>query len=70
MFAALIGAPASVIALWWRYPPVLDPYDQAERLLCDKEVDDLLHSKDLAEVTRAGILVNAIPCAIGRRLQH
>jgi hypothetical protein len=78
MFASLVGAAA--VAVWWRYPPASvpalvqsvvqdSPTDQAERLLCDKEVDDLLHSKDLADVTRAGILVNAIPCGIGRRLQ-
>jgi hypothetical protein len=84
VFASLIGAAASVVALWWRYPPpasvptlvksvstiVQDsPADQAEHLLCDKEVDDLLHSKDLVEVTRAGILVNTVNCGIGRRLQ-
>ena len=71
VFASLIGAAASIVALSLRYAPAapLDPFDDAEHLLCDKEVDDLLHSKDLVEVTRAGILVNAIPCAIGRRLQ-
>ena len=83
VFGLLVGAAASVFAWWWRHPPASvpalvqsvstivqdSPADQAEHLLCDKEVDDLLHSKDLVEVTRAGILVNAVNCGIGRRLQ-
>jgi hypothetical protein len=35
--------------------------------VCDKAVDMLLHSKDLADVYRAGVLVHEIDCAISRR---
>jgi hypothetical protein len=47
--------------------PVSGAFDLEVRL-CDQAVDALLHSKDLVEVTRAGIIVNYIPCGIGRRL--
>lgn len=39
-----------------------------ERLACDRAVTSLLYSKDLAEITRAGILVRQLNCGIGRRL--
>ena len=39
-----------------------------EARLCDQAVEALLHSKDLVEVTRAGIIIREIPCGIGMRL--
>jgi hypothetical protein len=38
------------------------------RAVCDEAVETLLTSKDLVEVTRAGILVNQIECNIRSRL--
>jgi hypothetical protein len=40
----------------------------AEHKLCDQAVAALLHSKDLVEVQRAGIIIREIPCGVGRRL--
>jgi len=36
--------------------------------LCDDVVPRLLHSNDLVEVTRAGIIVDRLDCRIRRRL--
>jgi len=47
--------------------PVLTQ-DRAEVLLCDKEVDLLLHSKDPIEIARAGIIIQSVNCGIGKRL--
>jgi hypothetical protein len=44
------------------------PHERAEASLCDQAVDALLHSKDLVEVQRAGIIIREVNCAIGRRL--
>lgn len=46
------------------------PNDAAERALCDQAVPALLHSKDLVEVQRAGIIIHELNCAIGRRLKE
>jgi hypothetical protein len=48
-------------------PPALTQ-DRAEVLLCDKEVDALLHSKDPIEIARAGIIIQSVNCGIGKRL--
>jgi hypothetical protein len=61
--AVLGGAAASVLVLAMPFPA-----DHAERRLCDRAVDALLHSKDLVEVERAGIIIREVNCAIGRRL--
>lgn len=77
-FALLVGAAAIIV--WWEWPrtPLVAPSavqviiqsspDAAEHRLCDHAVDMLLHSNDLVEVTRAGVIVHEIPCGIGRRL--
>jgi len=36
--------------------------------LCDDVVHQLLHSKDLVEVTRAGIIIDRLDCRVSRRL--
>jgi hypothetical protein len=59
--AALLGAGAL-------FGLLLDGKDDAEHKLCDQAVAALLHSKDLVEVQRAGIIIREIPCGIGRRL--
>jgi hypothetical protein len=38
------------------------------RAVCDQAVDTLLNSKDLVEVTRAGLIVQRLECSISRRL--
>jgi hypothetical protein len=62
LFAA--GAGLSVVVLMMPLPPGL----VRERALCDRAVNALLTSKDLVEVTRAGIIVDRLDCSIGRRL--
>jgi hypothetical protein len=42
--------------------------DGKARALCDTQVAALLQSKDLVEVTRAGIVINRLECSIRRRL--
>ena len=49
-------------------PPVETPDARLTRQLCDREVDALLHSHELADVERAIAIVKLIPCAIERRL--
>jgi hypothetical protein len=75
-FALLVGGAATIawMMLHWMsltkvgdlipIPKKTDPEVQ----LCDQAVDALLHSKDLVEVTRAGIIVHEIPCGIWKRL--
>ena len=55
--------------------PLSPPPESAEarqerqiHLLCDREVDALLHEKDLTEVIRAWAIVQAVNCGIERRL--
>jgi hypothetical protein len=48
--------------------PLALTQDRAEVLLCDKEVDLLLHSKDPIEIARAGIIIQSVNCGIGKRL--
>ena len=63
LLAVVGGAVASVLALAIPFPG-----EHAERRLCDRAVDALLHSKDLVEVQRAGIIIHEANCGIGRRL--
>jgi hypothetical protein len=44
------------------------PGEPQEHALCDRAVDALLHSKELVEVTRAGIIIQQVNCGIGKRL--
>jgi hypothetical protein len=44
------------------------PYEAEERALCDRSVAALLTSKDLVEVTRAGMIVDRLKCRIGQRI--
>jgi hypothetical protein len=75
-WAGLLLVPISVgAAVWivlsiiWPSPRTIgQPTSDPEVRLCDAMVEALLHSKDLTEVTRAGIIVREIPCGIGRRL--
>jgi hypothetical protein len=76
VFALMVGGAATIawVMLHWMsstkvgdlipIPKKTDP----EIRLCDQAVDALLHSKDLTEVTRAGIIVHEIPCGIWKRL--
>jgi hypothetical protein len=42
--------------------------DGKARALCDAQVETLLHSKDLVEVTRAGIIIDRLNCTVRWRL--
>jgi hypothetical protein len=44
------------------------PSDIRARAICDVQVERLLNSTDLVEVTRAGILVRKLDCSVRRRL--
>ena len=63
LLAVIGGAAASALVLAMPFPG-----EHAERRLCDRAVDTLLHSKDLVEVQRAGIIIREVNCGIGRRL--
>lgn len=63
LWLAVVGGVASVLVLAMPFPS-----EHAERRLCDHAVDALLHSKDLVEVERAGIIIREVNCGIGRRL--
>ena len=63
VFLAVIAAAAGILILQLPFPSY-----RAERRLCDRAVDALLHSKDMVEVQRAGIVIREVDCSIGRRL--
>lgn len=73
-FALLVGCAAVIVWLILNWAPrhvtvsIPIPRPDPEVRLCDQAVDALLHSKELIEITRAEIIVRAIPCDIGRRL--
>ena len=60
---AVVAGGLSVLVLAMPFPA-----EHAEHRLCDRAVDALLHSKDLVEVQRAGIIIREVNCGIGRRL--
>lgn len=41
-----------------------------QHLLCDRSVDELLHSGNLVEVVRSGFIVLRLECSISIRLTH
>ena len=45
------------------------PGDAEEHVLCDQQVPILLHSNNMVDVVRAGIIVRQINCGIGRRIK-
>jgi hypothetical protein len=63
LFLAVVGGAASVLVLAMAFPS-----EGPERRLCDRAVAGLLHSKDLVEVERAGIIIREVNCGISRRL--
>jgi hypothetical protein len=71
-FALLLGGGATIVALSWdrhRPQPSTTPLiSDPEVLLCDRAVEALLHSKELIEVERAGIIIQQVNCGIGKRL--
>ena len=70
LFVPIGGAAATwvILSIIWPSAPVGQPSSDPEVRLCDVAVDTLLHSKDLTEVTRAGIIVHEVNCGIGKRL--
>jgi hypothetical protein len=48
-------------------PPIDNTWDK-KVALCDQAVTALLYSKDLVEITRAGIIVRYLECSISKRL--
>lgn len=66
--ALFIGVAAG--AAFWLIIIVDFPGDREEHALCDRAIDALVHSNDLVEVTRAGIIIRELNCSIGRRLRH
>lgn len=44
------------------------PSGQRGRAACDRYAQVLLHSTDLVEITRAGIIVREMSCSLRRRL--
>ena len=72
----------SLFALWvlpWKFVAPVCPIvaalapadDRQERLthtLCDKEVEILLNSRDLADLIRAATVIHQVNCGIERRL--
>jgi hypothetical protein len=75
-FALVIGAAGVIVWMLFHHVTVttpkvgspIPPSDDPEVRLCDQAVDTLLHSKDLVEVTRAGIIIQHVNCGIGKRL--
>jgi hypothetical protein len=64
LFAVAAASWALVLAVPFPSP------SHAEHRLCDQAVDALLHSKDLVEIERAGIIIREVNCGIGRRLSE
>jgi hypothetical protein len=62
LLAALGVLAAILLPIQW------SPTTPAEHVLCDRAVEALLHSNDLVEIQRAGVIIREMPCNIGRRL--
>jgi hypothetical protein len=74
-FALAVGGAAMIVWMLFHItvsiPTVSEPTHKSvdpEVRLCDQAVDALLHSKELVEVTRAGIIIQQVNCGIGKRL--
>jgi hypothetical protein len=63
---AIVAAPLLIVSLITGQP--IGSTWEAKQRLCDRAVEALLHSSDLIEVKRAGIIIHEVDCAIGRRL--
>lgn len=61
LFGAAMGAGMLGAGMLIRGPT------DAEHKLCDQAVTALLHSKDLVEVQRAGIVIRQVNCGIPNR---
>ena len=57
-----------ILVLLWLIDGALDSHLAKARAKCDEAVEALLYSKDLVEVTRAGIIVDQLNCDVRRRL--
>jgi hypothetical protein len=74
-FGAIVFVAGTLATFWWEHrptpsaaaKPALSEFDK-EVLLCDKEVDALLHTKDTLELMRAQMIIQAENCSIGKRL--
>jgi hypothetical protein len=72
----------SISSAYWFYPLIVllavslvvtvalieRPTRDQEEVLCIKAVEAILHSPDLAEITRAGIIIRETNCSIRRHL--
>jgi hypothetical protein len=67
-YTAIIGIflGAEIAVLGWVF---LVDDDSKLHTACDNAVKQLLHSHDLAEITRARALIDEIPCAIRQRIR-
>ena len=63
LLALAAGVGFSFLLNWLAAGP-----DGKARSLCDVQVEALLNSKDLVEVTRAGIIVDRLNCSVRWRL--
>lgn len=61
VFAVVVASFVAVVVWPW-------PNEDKAVVLCDKAVNALLNSKDLVEVTRAGIIIDQARCSVRRRL--
>jgi hypothetical protein len=64
--AAFLGVSAVIAAILLLL--FTDAHWSKTRALCDRAVEDLLHSSEPLEVERAGFIVQRLECSIGRRL--
>jgi hypothetical protein len=68
MVGVLAGYGGYSLALW-KPSPVPAPSSPAARAACDRAIEALLHSSDLVEVTRGGIIIRELNCDIAGRLE-
>jgi len=65
---ALVLPTLMVMSVDWIIPTEIDTALNKQRRLCDEAVNDLLYSKDLALITRAGIIIRKFDCSITKRM--
>ena len=70
MMAILIFSAGAARGVPRFYGRLVRPSNDKVRIARNHYVDTLLHSNDVTEITRAGIIVHEVPCNLWQRLNR
>lgn len=66
MLAVLVGAFAFVGA--WLLMASAQPHWMTTSITCDRAIEAVMTSRDVIEIERGGVLINALGCDVRRRI--